>query len=68
MGIILATSRSFSDGDIDLVARATEAGHEIVRGPAHHDLADLAPLLATGLVGPSTCRQVRQSTTPSQRE
>lgn len=47
MGVILATSRSFSDGDLDLVARAREAGHEIVRGPAHHDLAALAPLLAT---------------------
>ncbi|MDP3952833.1 NAD(P)-dependent oxidoreductase [Microbacterium sp.] len=47
MGIILATSRSFSDGDLDLVARAADAGHEIVRGPAHHDLAALAPLLAS---------------------
>lgn len=47
MGIILATSRSFSDGDLDLIARASEAGHEIVRGPAHHDLTELAPLLAT---------------------
>ncbi|WP_426187897.1 phosphoglycerate dehydrogenase [Microbacterium sp. TWP3-1-2b2] len=46
MGIILATSRSFSDGDLDLVTRATDAGHEIVRGPAHHDLSALAPLLA----------------------
>ncbi|GAB3632905.1 phosphoglycerate dehydrogenase [Microbacterium shaanxiense] len=45
MGIILATSRSFSDGDIDLIARATDAGHEIVRGPAHHELQTLAPLL-----------------------
>jgi D-3-phosphoglycerate dehydrogenase len=47
MGIILATSRSFSDGELDLVARAADAGHEIVRGPAHHELADLVPLLAT---------------------
>lgn len=47
MGIILATSRSFSDGDVDLVARAALAGHEVIRGPAHHDLATLAPLLAT---------------------
>ncbi|CAH0155268.1 NAD(P)-dependent oxidoreductase [Microbacterium sp. Bi121] len=46
MGVILATSRSFSDGDADLVARAAAAGHEIVRGPAHHDLDELAPLLA----------------------
>ncbi|MDQ0642922.1 NAD(P)-dependent oxidoreductase [Microbacterium murale] len=46
MGIILATSRSFSDGDLDLIARAAEAGHRIVRGPAHHDLLELAPLLA----------------------
>ncbi len=46
MGVILATSRSFSDGDLDLVARARAAGHEIVRGPAHHGLTELAPLLA----------------------
>jgi len=46
MATILATSRSFSDGDLDLVARAAAAGHEIVRGPAHHDLSELAPLLA----------------------
>lgn len=46
MGVILATSRSFSDGDLDLIARAADAGHEIFRGPAHHDLDDLAPLLA----------------------
>ncbi|MDN3444828.1 NAD(P)-dependent oxidoreductase [Microbacterium sp. APC 3901] len=46
MGVILATSRSFSDGDLDLVERARAAGHEIVRGPAHHGLAELAPLLA----------------------
>ena len=46
MGAILATSRSFSGGDLDLVARAEAAGHRILRGPAHHDLAELAPLLA----------------------
>lgn len=46
MGVILATSRSFSDGDLDLVGRARAAGHEIVRGPAHHELTELAPLLA----------------------
>ncbi|WP_193597156.1 NAD(P)-dependent oxidoreductase [Microbacterium sp. YJN-G] len=45
MAVILVTSRSFSDGDLDLVARAADAGHEIVRGPAHHDLDELRPLL-----------------------
>ncbi|VXB60606.1 Hydroxyacid dehydrogenase [Microbacterium sp. 8M] len=45
MGVILATSRSFSDGDLDLVSRAESAGHVVVRGPAHHDLAELRPLL-----------------------
>ena len=45
MGVILATSRSFSDGDLDLIARAADAGHRIVRGGAHHDLDELAPLL-----------------------
>lgn len=46
MSVILATSRSFSDGDEDLFAVAASAGHRIVLGPSHHDLADLAPLLA----------------------
>ena len=47
MGVILATSRSFSAGDVDLVTRAADAGHTIVRGPAHHELTELAPALAT---------------------
>ena len=46
MATILVTSRSFSDGALDLVARARAAGHEIVRGPSHHDLDELRPLLA----------------------
>ncbi|UWF77332.1 phosphoglycerate dehydrogenase [Microbacterium neungamense] len=45
MAVILVTSRSFSDGDLDLVARATAAGHRIMRGPAHHDLSELRALL-----------------------
>lgn len=45
MAVILVTSRSFSDGDLDLVARASQAGHRILRGPAHHDLHDLRSLL-----------------------
>lgn len=45
MAVILVTSRSFSDGDLDLVGRAAEAGHRIMRGPAHHDLGELRPLL-----------------------
>lgn len=45
MGVILVTSRSFSDGDLDLVGRAAQAGHRILRGPAHHDVDELRPLL-----------------------
>lgn len=45
MAVILVTSRSFSDGDLDLVDRAAAAGHRIMRGPAHHDLAELRALL-----------------------
>lgn len=45
MAVILVTSRSFSDGDLDLVERAAAAGHRIMRGPAHHDLAELRSLL-----------------------
>lgn len=46
MAVILVTSRSFGDGDADLAGRVADAGHEIVRGASHHDLAELAPLLA----------------------
>jgi D-3-phosphoglycerate dehydrogenase len=45
MAVILVTSRSFSDGELDLVGRAADAGHRIMRGPAHHDLAELRALL-----------------------
>lgn len=45
MGVIVVTSRSFSDGDLDLVGRAAAAGHEVRRGPAHHDPRELRPLL-----------------------
>ena len=47
MAVILVTSRSFGDGDLDGHARAAEAGHTIVRGPAHHPLDDLAEVLPT---------------------
>ncbi len=45
MGTILVTSRSFSDGDLDLERRAHTAGHRVMRGPAHHDLDELRALL-----------------------
>src|SRR5690554_4184580 len=45
MAVILVTSRSFSDGDLDLIDRAALAGHRIMRGPAHHDLTELRALL-----------------------
>jgi D-3-phosphoglycerate dehydrogenase len=45
MAVILVTSRSFSDGELDLVGRAADAGHRIMRGPAHHALDELRPLL-----------------------
>ena len=47
MAVILVTSRSFGDGDLDVHARAAEAGHTIVRGPAHQPLDDLAGVLPT---------------------
>jgi D-3-phosphoglycerate dehydrogenase len=46
MGVVLATSRSFSSGSVDLVARLAEAGHSVITGPAGHDLDALRPLLA----------------------
>jgi D-3-phosphoglycerate dehydrogenase / 2-oxoglutarate reductase len=43
---VLVTSRSFSSGDLDLVAELEEGGCEVRTGPADHDLGALAPLLA----------------------
>lgn len=40
------TSRSFSSGDLDLVAELEAAGCAVRTGPADHDLERLAPLLA----------------------
>lgn len=45
-GTVLVTSRSFSSGSLDLTARLTEAGLEVVRGPVDHDLEKLRPHLA----------------------
>lgn len=45
MAVILVTSRSFSDGDLDLVERAAQSGHRVLRGPAHHDMDELRSLL-----------------------
>lgn len=49
MGTVLVTSRSFSGGSVDLVARLEGAGHSVVRGPAHHDLEALSPALASAV-------------------
>ena len=42
---VLVTSRSFSTGGADLVARLESAGLRVVRGPATHDLEALRPTL-----------------------
>lgn len=44
--VVLVTTRSFSSGDVDVEARLVEAGHEVVRGDAAHDLDALRPDLA----------------------
>ncbi|TFD76432.1 hydroxyacid dehydrogenase [Cryobacterium sp. Sr8] len=49
MGSILATSRSFSSGSVDLVARLAERGHTVETGPSDHALDALRPLLATAV-------------------
>ena len=46
MATILVTSRSFSSGSIDLVARAAAHGHTIVRGSSEHPLPELSADLA----------------------
>lgn len=45
MASVLATSRSFSSGAVDLVARLADVGHTVTTGPASHDLDQLRPLL-----------------------
>lgn len=46
MTTILVTSRSFGSGALPLVEDLEAAGHTVLRGPASHDPAQLAPLLA----------------------
>lgn len=46
MAVVVATSRSFGDGSLDLEARLAAAGHELVRGPSTHELDALRPALA----------------------
>jgi D-3-phosphoglycerate dehydrogenase / 2-oxoglutarate reductase len=44
-GTVLVTSRSFSSGGVDLVARLADAGLTVVRGSSTHDLDELATVL-----------------------
>lgn len=44
-GAVLVTSRSFSSGGLDLVARLEDAGLRVVRGSTTHDLDELRPVL-----------------------
>ena len=44
--VVLATSRSFSSGDLDLAAELRAAGCRVVLGPSDHDLTTLGPVLA----------------------
>lgn len=44
-GTVVVTSRSFSTGGVDLVARLEAAGLTVVRGPATHELETLRPVL-----------------------
>jgi D-3-phosphoglycerate dehydrogenase len=45
-GTVVVTSRSFSSGGVDLVARLADAGLTVVRGSTTHDLDALRPVLA----------------------
>ncbi len=49
MGSVLATSRSFSSGSLDLVARLAESGHRVTTGPSDHELDALRPALGTAI-------------------
>jgi len=44
-GTVVVTSRSFSSGTVDLVARLEGAGLTVVRGSTTHDLVELRPAL-----------------------
>jgi D-3-phosphoglycerate dehydrogenase / 2-oxoglutarate reductase len=44
--VVLVTSRSFSTGDLNLVAELQAAGCTLRAGPSNHDLGRLRPLLA----------------------
>jgi D-3-phosphoglycerate dehydrogenase len=44
-GTVLVTSRSFSSGGLDLVARLEGAGLRVARGSTTHDLGELRPVL-----------------------
>ncbi len=44
-GTVVVTSRSFSSGVVDLVARLRDMGLEVVRAPATHDREGLRPVL-----------------------
>jgi D-3-phosphoglycerate dehydrogenase len=44
-GTVVVTSRSFSGGGVDLVARLADAGLTVVRGSTTHDLEALRPAL-----------------------
>jgi D-3-phosphoglycerate dehydrogenase len=48
-GTVLVTSRSFSSGAVDLVARLERAGLTVVRGSPAHDLEALTPPLSTAV-------------------
>lgn len=63
MAVILATSRSFGDGDRDLTAELTEQGHTVLRGSSSHDPAALADALSkadawVAGTGPVTARHM----------
>lgn len=49
MGSILSTSRSFSSGSVDLLARLTANGHTLQSGPSDHDLEALRDSLRTAV-------------------
>jgi D-3-phosphoglycerate dehydrogenase len=62
-GTVVVTSRSFSTGGVDLVARLEAAGLAVVRAPATHDLEALGPVLRDAVAwiagtGPVTGRHL----------
>jgi D-3-phosphoglycerate dehydrogenase len=69
-GTVVVTSRSFSSGRLDLVARLEQAGLTVVRGSTTHDLESMRPVLGDAvawIAGTSPVTAAHLAAAPSLR-